>query len=204
MIRKGTNMSTKSTAQKKRSLYEWLKGYTGQKYMITILFLLIPLVLLILFTLIPAFNMMIYSFQKRDQMGVTVEWIGLENYVRLFTDDSYLKTFKNSIYYFIGSFVQMSLGLFIAVLLCSKIKFSNVFKDEIDETMYQNIRLVVQYYDASKVFDNTSMIKHLIATKIIKIDMSSILDLKQLTKDFGGLLTFDSYIHIQKMLNGGV
>ncbi len=113
---------------KKRTLAQWLKGYTGQKYMITILFLLIPLALLILFTIIPATNMVIYSFQKRDQLGVSVEWVGLDNYVRLFTDESYFKTFVNSIYYLFGSFVQLSLALFIATLLCSKIRFANLFK----------------------------------------------------------------------------
>ncbi len=113
---------------KKRTFFEWLRGYTGQKYMTTFLFLLIPLVLLILFTLIPAVNMGIYSFQKRDQMGVTVEWVGFDNYVRLFTDDSYLKTFANSLYYLLGSFVQLAMALFIATLLCSKIKFANLFK----------------------------------------------------------------------------
>lgn len=118
---------SKATA-KKRTLLEWLKGYTGQKYMITFLFLLIPLVLLVLFTLIPAVNMVIYSFQSRDKLGVSVEWVGLDNYVRLFTDDSYLTTFGNSIYYFFGSFVQLSLALFIATLLCSKIRFANLFK----------------------------------------------------------------------------
>ncbi len=119
---------SKSATAKKRTLVEWLKGYTGQKYMITILFLLIPLALLVLFTLIPAFNMFIYSFQKRDQLGVTVEWVGLDNFVRLFTDDSYLKTFANSIYYLFGSFIQLSLALFIATLLCSKIRLANLFK----------------------------------------------------------------------------
>ncbi len=114
--------------RKKRSLTEWLKGYTGQKYVTTVVFLLIPLVLLVLFTLIPAINMGIYSFQERDQLGVNPEWVGFENYERLFTDESYLKTFANSIYYFFGSFVQLSLALFIATLLCSKIKFANVFK----------------------------------------------------------------------------
>ena len=52
---------------KKRSLMQWLKGYTGQKYTSTLLFLLIPVVLLILFTVIPAINMGKYSFQ----MGVS-------------------------------------------------------------------------------------------------------------------------------------
>ncbi len=117
-----------AAAPKKRTFGEWLSGYTGQKYMTTVLFLLIPLVLLILFTLIPAVNMGIYSFQKRDQMGVSVEWVGFDNYVRMFTDNSYLKTFANSLYYLLGSFVQLAFALLIATLLCSKIKFANLFK----------------------------------------------------------------------------
>ncbi len=114
--------------KKKRTFIQWLGTYTGQKYTTTIAFLLIPLVLLVLFTLIPAVNMGIYSFQERDQLGVNPEWVGFENYQRLFTDDSYLKTFSNSIYYLIGSFVQQILALFVATLLCSKIRFANVFK----------------------------------------------------------------------------
>ena len=107
---------------------QWLKGYTGQKYTTTLLFLLIPVVLLILFTVIPAINMGIYSFQKRDQLGVSWEWVGFDNYVRIFTDGAYLQTFANSIYYLIGSFVQQAFALLIASVLCSKIKFGNAFK----------------------------------------------------------------------------
>lgn len=114
--------------RQKRTFSQWLKGYTGQKYATTLLFLLIPLVLLILFTLIPACNMVIYSFQKRDQFGINPEWVGLDNYAVMFTDESYLKTFGNSLYYLLGSFIQLSLALFIATLLCSKIKFANFFK----------------------------------------------------------------------------
>ena len=117
-----------ANTKQKRTFLQWVKGYTGQKYITTVLFLLIPLALLILFTLIPAFNMGVYSFQKRDQLGVSVEWVGFDNYVRLFTDESYLKTFANSIYYLFGSFVQLAFALFIATLLCSKIKFANFFK----------------------------------------------------------------------------
>ena len=112
----------------KRTLLEWVKSYTGQKYLTTFLFLLIPVALLILFTVIPAFNMILFSFQERDELGLSAKWIGLDNYKTLFTDMTYLKTFINSIYYFVGSFVQLALALFIATLLCSKIKFAGVFK----------------------------------------------------------------------------
>jgi len=36
-------------------------------------------------------------------------------------DNSYLSTLINSLYYFVGSFIQLGLALFIATLLCSKI-----------------------------------------------------------------------------------
>lgn len=114
--------------QKRRTLWQWLKGYTGQKYMTTVLFLAIPVALLILFTIIPAVNMIIFSFQQRDQLGVNVQWVGFDNYKTLFTDMAYLSTLINSLYYFVGSFIQLGLALFIATLLCSKIKLAGLFK----------------------------------------------------------------------------
>lgn len=116
-----------AVAKKKQSLGQWLKGYTGQKYITTILFLLIPLVLLVLFTLIPAINMCIWSFQDRDSMG-EYKWIGFENYVTIFTDASYITTFKNCLYYLVGSFIQQAFALLIATILCSKIKLAGLFK----------------------------------------------------------------------------
>lgn len=113
---------------RRRTLAQWLRGYTGQKYMTTFLFLLIPLVLLILFTIIPAVNMGIYSFQQRDQLGVSWDWVGFDNYARIFTDDAYLSTFTNSLYYLVGSFLQQAFALLIASVLCSRIKFSGLFK----------------------------------------------------------------------------
>ena len=96
--------------------------------MTTVLFLAIPVALLILFTIIPAVNMIIFSFQQRDQLGVNVQWVGFDNYKTLFTDMAYLSTLINSLYYFVGSFIQLGLALFIATLLCSKIKLAGLFK----------------------------------------------------------------------------
>ena len=98
------------------------------KLITVILFLLIPTVLLITFTYIPAFNMFKYSFEERDQFGASVEFIGLENYKTIFTTPEYFSTFKNSLYYLAGSFIQLALALFMATILCSKIRFANFFK----------------------------------------------------------------------------
>lgn len=55
-------------------------------------------------------------------------WIGLNNYIEVFTRPEYLKVLKTSIYYFIGSIVQIILALFFATILNYKIKGRNFFK----------------------------------------------------------------------------
>lgn len=97
--------------------------------MITVcLFLLIPTLLLVIFTYIPAAEMVKFSFEERDQFGQNVKFVGLENYKTVFTTPEYFAAFKNSIYYLCGSFIQLGLALFIATILCSKIRFANFFK----------------------------------------------------------------------------
>ena len=113
---------------RKRSFTEWLRTYEGQKFYVSALFLLAPLVLLMLFTFVPALNMITYSFQERDQFGVDPKFVGFDNYVTIFTDPDYLLTFKNSLYYLIGSVVQQALALLLASILCARIRAKNFFK----------------------------------------------------------------------------
>lgn len=99
-----------------------------QQLITVITFLLIPTALLLIFTYIPAANMFAFSLEKRDQFGVDVEFVGLQNYKTIFETPEYFSAFKNSLYYLAGSFIQLSLALFLATILCSKIRFSNFFK----------------------------------------------------------------------------
>lgn len=112
----------------KRGFFEWCRTYKGQKFITTILFLLIPLILLIVFTFIPAFDMLIYSFQDRTQFAINDSFVGFDNYKTVFTDSSYLVTFQTSLYYLIGSFFQQAIALLLASILCSKIKLKGLFK----------------------------------------------------------------------------
>lgn len=125
-----------SAVKTKRSFGQWLRGYTGQKYTTTFLFLLIPLALLIVFTLIPAVNMVIYSFQDREMLGFQ-KWVGFDNYARIFGVTSstfpvanmdFMTPLFNSLYYLVGSFLQQIIALFLATILCSKIKLGGLFK----------------------------------------------------------------------------
>lgn len=114
----------------KAGFSNWCKTYTGQKYITSVTFLLIPVILLVVFTFIPAFQLIPYSFQDRGQLstGDQIKWVGMENYKTVFSDESYLNTFKNSLYYLVGSIFQQVIALLMATILCSEIKFKSFFK----------------------------------------------------------------------------
>ena len=111
----------------KPGLRAWLSSYSGQKHLITVMFLLIPVILLLLFTAIPAVQMLIYSFQDRNMLRMNA-WVGLDNYKTVFTDTAYISTLQTSLYYFVGSFLQIIIALVIAYILCSNLRAKNVFK----------------------------------------------------------------------------
>lgn len=110
------------------SFLEWCRTYKGQKFLTTILFLLIPVTLLITFTFIPAFDMVYYSFFDRDLYGFDQTFVGLDNYKTVFTNPDYFITFQTSLYYLVGSFIQQAVALLVASILCSKIRFKGIFK----------------------------------------------------------------------------
>lgn len=102
--------------------------YSQQKKIVPLLFLLIPLALLAVFTYIPVANMFWYSFLKWDGFSKDRTFIGLENYVEVFTRPELFGVFWVSLYYFLGSFVQMGLALYFATILSFRVKFKNLFK----------------------------------------------------------------------------
>lgn len=92
------------------------------------LYLAVPLVLLITFTYVPVGNMIWYSFTSWDGLDPTKEFVGLDNYVRAFTDPRYWQVFVVSLYYFGASFVQLALALYFATILSFRTRFRNFFK----------------------------------------------------------------------------
>lgn len=60
------------TPKTRKSLAQWSKTYAGKKFYTSIAFLALPIVLLIVFTFIPALDMALFSFQDRDKFGATV------------------------------------------------------------------------------------------------------------------------------------
>lgn len=92
------------------------------------LYLVVPLALLITFTYLPVANMFSYSFTSWDGLDKTKEFVGLENYIRIFTDPEILAVFGVSLYYLFGAFLQLGLALYLATILSFELRLRNFFK----------------------------------------------------------------------------
>ncbi|MDT8716886.1 sugar ABC transporter permease [Clostridium sp. 19966] len=86
--------------------------------------------LIFIFAAIPFAMCIYYSFRKWNGIGKTSTFIGLDNYVRLFTNDSIFKgSFLYTIFYTICVVLLVNaLGLLIALLLESNIKGKGFFR----------------------------------------------------------------------------
>lgn len=103
-------------------------SYGTQKRILIVTFLFIPLVLLLVFSYLPLLNMLWYSIHNWNGYSKNMKFIGLQNYIELFTRPELFSVFKVSLYYFAGSFVQLFLALYFATLLSFKGKGQNFFK----------------------------------------------------------------------------
>lgn len=92
------------------------------------LFLLVPLALLALLTYVPLANMIWYGFTSWDGLDKTKEFIGLDNYVKIFTKPEIFHVFIVSLYYMGASVIQMVLALYFATVLSFRTRFRNLFK----------------------------------------------------------------------------
>ena len=111
---------------------KFFKSRKGQRLVITLAFMIIPVFLLVLFTYYPFLEMIKFSFYKiKTYAGYNAgnyEFVGLKNYVDLFKRGEVLGTLKNSLYYLAGALVQTVLALYLATVLSFKVKGGNVFK----------------------------------------------------------------------------
>lgn len=76
------------------------------------------IVILGIFVYYPLINNIFYSFQSFTLSGTKKEWVGLANYVKLFSDKTILICLKNNILYAVISIViQVGFGLVLAAVL---------------------------------------------------------------------------------------
>lgn len=92
--------------------------YPGESKWLGLLYLLPAFLIYTLFTLIPIIETVRSSFFEWSNLGRTSEWVGLQNYVSLFQDSSFIKAFTNNLIFIIFySIIPILLGLFLASLL---------------------------------------------------------------------------------------
>lgn len=113
--------------KKKRTFKEWIKSRDGQQVLVMFAFMVVPLLLLFVFTYLPFGKMFSFSFYNMKYIGER-KFVGLKNYIKVFQRDDCFDALKLSLYYMFGSIVQLSLALYLATILSFKVKGGNIFK----------------------------------------------------------------------------
>ena len=121
-------MSSKTlTAKPRKSFVDWCKSMRGQQIIVTVTFLILPLLLLFTFTYLPFFKMVQFSFYNMKYIGRRT-FVGLKNYIDVFTRDDCFQALTLSLYYMVGSCVQMALALLFATILSFKVRGGKFFR----------------------------------------------------------------------------
>ena len=92
-----------------------------------ILFLAIPVLHLIIFSYVPIIGNFILGFTNWKGFG-EIEFIGIRNYKKLFTNIEYIAMFKNCFWYFLAAIPQLIFAFFLAVIVNGKFRGLNFFK----------------------------------------------------------------------------
>ena len=92
-----------------------------------ILFLALPLIHLIIFSYVPIIGNFVLSLTNWKGFG-EIQFIGLRNYRKIFTNPEYILMFKNCGWYFLMAIPQLIFAFFLAVVVNGKFRGLNVFK----------------------------------------------------------------------------
>lgn len=111
-------------------LIKWLKSGRGQRFLVMTTFMIVPLLLLLVFTYLPFFKMIEFSFFDMKYIGAR-KYVGFDNYIDIFTDKEIMNSLKLSLYYLFGAFVQMAIALYFATMLSFKTNGGSFFKGSI-------------------------------------------------------------------------
>jgi len=104
-----------------------LKRVLGPDWRMGFLFVL-PIVVLVLALVAYPFCYAIYLSMTRKFVGMPAVFVGFENYVRLASDGFFLRAVWNSLIFTFGSVVfKLMLGMAMALVLTSNIRFRSVF-----------------------------------------------------------------------------
>ncbi len=111
----------------KMSFGQWLASGKVNKKLCIITFMFVPVVLLLVFTYIPFGKMVEFSFYEMKYIGAR-KFVGLKNYIEVFTRKDTFGALGISLYYIAASFVQLGIALYFATVLSFKTRGGGVFK----------------------------------------------------------------------------
>ena len=87
------------------------------------------LLIIVIFIFWPAGQAVLQSFQMEDAFGMSTEWVGLDNFRQLFSDPTYLNSFKRTALFSVlvaGVGIAASLGL--AIFADRIVRFAMLYK----------------------------------------------------------------------------
>ncbi len=106
-----------------------VRSASAQRRWTIIGFLVVPLGALIVFNLYPLAQLVWFSLTDWDGLSPTREFVGLANYRLLLIDEpQLLGSLVNSLYYFLGSCLQLVIATYFAVILNRKMPGSDAFR----------------------------------------------------------------------------
>ena len=118
---------TVAVPKKRRGFMELMKRREGQRGLVIVLFMFVPLLLLLTFTYIPFAKMVQFSFYDMKYIGERT-FVGLQNYIDVFQRDDIFGSLFVSLYYMGGAVIQLALALFFASLMVFKVRGASFFK----------------------------------------------------------------------------
>lgn len=163
-----------------------LKRYRREKAILITGFLAVPLFLLMLFTFYPIGVMLVNSFTEWNGLSGPEGFIGLDNYIRIFTTEKYRLVFNNVIYYLAAGLIQQILALYFATLLSRPLRGGGFFKGVIFFPFIMNTVAVTfifqMFFEIDGGFDailaaadwNTAGIRWIADPKFVKFTLAFI------------------------------
>lgn len=107
-------------------MFKWT--YKTQRKLVIVSFLFVPLLLLGTFSLYPAGFLVYLSFVSWDGMLGDKKWVGLSNYREVIMNKEIFAVFSHNLAYLLVATVQNFIGLFLAILLNTRLRGRNFYR----------------------------------------------------------------------------
>ena len=105
-----------------------MKSLERQKRIFIAVSLAVPMILLVGFIMVPAFDLFRMSLTDWDGYSESWNWIWLENYISMMKNENLWLSLKNNAVYFFGHLLFIPIELLFAVLLTSKLRAAKFYK----------------------------------------------------------------------------